>query len=80
MPERLRGVALVVAQLPVVLEQVDGVRLAVDYDPAKPTIKTRIVLDCSKALLELGWRPATSLESGLARTIDWWRQNVRGTA
>lgn len=54
--------------------------LAVDYDPGRPTIKTRIVLDSSKALLELGWRPATPLESGLAQTIDWWRKHVRGTA
>ena len=53
-----------------------GRRVSVVYDPARPTIKTNIHLDCSKAERELGWRANTSLDDGIARTIEWWRQNV----
>lgn len=36
----------------------------------------RIVGDHSRAEEELGWRPATGLDSGLAKTIEWYRQNL----
>jgi nucleoside-diphosphate-sugar epimerase len=54
-----------------------GRRLSIDYDPSQPTIKTRVHLDCAKAERELGWRPRTTLDAGLERTLRWWKENVR---
>jgi dTDP-glucose 4,6-dehydratase len=35
----------------------------------------RYSLDCTKIATELGWRPAVTLEEGLARTVAWYRDN-----
>ena len=52
-----------------------GRSLRVEHDLSQPTIKTTLSVDCAKAREELGWEPRTSLDDGIARTIDWWRQN-----
>lgn len=53
-----------------------GKRPAVEHDLSQPTIKTSLFLDCAKAERELGWRPAHSLEEGIAKTIAWWKANT----
>jgi UDP-glucose 4-epimerase len=35
------------------------------------------VLDISRARRELGWTPRIALEEGIARTVDWLRDNTR---
>jgi CDP-glucose 4,6-dehydratase len=35
-------------------------------------------LSFEKAKNELGWVPAYALDEGLAETIDWYRQHLRG--
>ena len=52
-----------------------GRSLRVEHDLSQPTIKTTLSVDCTKAREELGWEPRTSLDDGIARTIDWWRLN-----
>jgi len=47
----------------------------IEYDTSKPTIPTSLFLDCTKAKEELCWEPTTSLESGLMKTIDWYRES-----
>ena len=41
----------------------------------RPGHDRRYAIDCSKIQRELGWRPAESFESGLARTVDWYISN-----
>lgn len=41
--------------------------------PERPIEIPRMHADTSKAETRLDWRAATSLEAGLARTIDWYR-------
>jgi nucleoside-diphosphate-sugar epimerase len=41
--------------------------------PERPTEIARMYADTTKAEQQLGWRAATSLEDGLAATIDWYR-------
>ena len=41
----------------------------------RPGHDLRYAVDCSKIERELGWRPATSLEGGLAATVDWYLDN-----
>lgn len=51
--------------------------LEVVHDLSQPTIKTSLSLDCSKAKNELGWKPEITLDQGIAKTIAWWRENIR---
>lgn len=39
----------------------------------RPGHDRRYALNCDKIRQELGWRPLISLEDGLRRTIDWYR-------
>ncbi len=43
------------------------------YVQDRPGHDRRYALKCKKIETELGWRPAISLETGLRRTIDWYR-------
>jgi UDP-glucose 4-epimerase len=45
------------------------------YAPARPGELQRSCLDHSRATMHLGWRPWTSVATGTAAVIDWWRAN-----
>lgn len=45
--------------------------------PERPGELARSVLDCSRAAAELGWRPRTGLEDGLARTMEHLNEEGR---
>jgi dTDP-glucose 4,6-dehydratase len=51
------------------------VRLETDADRLRParSVVMRLISDIRKAAALLGWRPTTSLDEGLARTIAWIR-------
>lgn len=36
-----------------------------------------LLADHSKLTAATGWRPAHTLEQGLERTIQWWRERIR---
>ncbi len=54
-----------------------GKKLKIDHDLSQPTIKTSLSLNCEKAKNELGWTPKTSLDDGIAKTISWWKKNIK---
>ena len=58
-----------------IIEQ-SGKAIAVEHDLSKPTIKTSLSLDCTKARQELGWEPRVVLEDGIYRTMEWYRENI----
>jgi UDP-glucose 4-epimerase len=43
------------------------------YAAARPGELERSALDPGRAAIHLGWKPWTSLEDGLRRTLDWFR-------
>jgi GDP-L-fucose synthase len=53
-----------------------GRKIDVLLDTARPTIDTELSLDCTRIATELGWRPRIDLDTGIARTIAWWRENL----
>jgi len=50
---------------------VSGRPAIVDYAQGRPFDVPAIYLDIHKARHDLGWRPRTSLDEGLRRTLDW---------
>jgi dTDP-glucose 4,6-dehydratase len=46
----------------------------------RPGHDRRYALNCKKIETELGWRPVISLEDGLRRTIDWYKNNLHWLA
>lgn len=52
--------------------------IRVEHDLSQPTIKTTLFLDCAKAERVLGWRPTTTLDDGIAKTIAWWNATFSG--
>jgi GDP-L-fucose synthase len=46
------------------------------WDPTKPDGQPRRCLDVSRAKADLGFTAETSLEAGLAETIQWFEQNI----
>ena len=53
-----------------------GKKLAIEHDLSQPTIKTSLFLDCSLAKEELDWEVKTDLETGIKKTLAWWKANV----
>ena len=50
-----------------------GKSITVEYDLSKPTIKTSLCLDITKAGKLFGWQPQVSLEEGIAKTLAWYK-------
>lgn len=81
-PEKYRlyncglGKAVSIKDLVNKIVKASGKKLAIEHDLTQPTIKTSLYLDCSLAKQELGWQPQVDLDPGIARTIDWWRENI----
>jgi dTDP-glucose 4,6-dehydratase len=47
----------------------------IEFVRDRPGHDRRYAIDCSKIQRELGWRPAESFETGLAKTVDWYIAN-----
>lgn len=54
-----------------------GKDIKIEYDLSKPTIKTKICLDATKAKNYLGWTPKLSLDEGIEKTIKWYKVNFK---
>ena len=72
------GTAVSVADLVRILSEVSGTGLAPDVqgDGVPPGEIDRQVLDATAIHDELGWRPSVSLEDGLRRTWEWYRERL----
>tara|TARA_A100001011_G_scaffold398029_1_gene500969 strand:- start:4482 stop:5441 length:960 start_codon:yes stop_codon:yes gene_type:complete len=55
--------------------QLSKKKIKIKNDLTKPNINTSLFLDCSLAKKELGWKPRTKINSGIIKTIKWWKAN-----
>lgn len=60
------------------LQDKAGSRVSAIHGPPKAGEQRRSSLNASRARAELGWRPRTSLEEGLEKTIAYYRQGKIG--
>jgi dTDP-glucose 4,6-dehydratase len=49
----------------------------IQYVKDRPGHDRRYALSSAKLMAETGWRPLMDFETGLARTIDWYRSNTQ---
>jgi len=70
------GKAVTIRRLVEMIVAAENPDLAIEHDLTKPTIKTSLFLDCSRAQDELGWRPRMSLVEGIGQTLRWWHAHI----
>jgi len=58
------------------LSELTGYALEPQYGPPRPGDIHAISLDATLARIELGWTPKVDLETGLARTVEFFRQQA----
>jgi GDP-L-fucose synthase len=71
------GEDISIRELAELICDVVGFQGALTWDTTKPDGTPRKLLDVSK-LHDLGWRHSIGLREGIARTYDWFLQNVAG--
>jgi nucleoside-diphosphate-sugar epimerase len=74
------GVAVLVREIAATVVRLAGrnTRLRTGVIPERATEIADLVCSNDKAARLLGWRPTTSLEEGLVRTIAWYREHDAG--
>lgn len=58
------------------LQKIEGVRIAPNYGPPRPGDVRDSMADTASAKAELGHAPRFSIEEGLKRTLEWYRQTI----
>lgn len=71
------GVDYSIKELAGIIAGITGFDGKVEWDSAKPDGAARKLLDSSK-FSGLGWKPSTSLEEGLRKTVNWFLKQKTG--
>jgi UDP-glucose 4-epimerase len=72
------GVETSVQQLYDVMARLTGFKEPARYEPPRAGELRRSALDPSRAGIHLGWKPWTSLEEGVARTLEHFKGQLAG--
>jgi UDP-glucose 4-epimerase len=56
------------------LQRIEGVEIPAQYGPARPGDVRHSQADMAAAIRELGYAPRFAFETGLARTLQWYRE------
>ena len=51
--------------------------LEIVHDLSKPTIPTSLFLDCSLVKEKLDWEPKHTLDEGIIKTLNWYKNNIK---
>ena len=73
------GVETSVQQLFDVMAKLTGFKQHARYDPPRAGEVQRSALDPSRAGIHLGWQPWTTLEEGVARTLEHFKGQLAGS-
>lgn len=71
------GFEISIKDLTELIARLSGFSGKIKWDKSKPDGQPRRQLDTSKAMNEFGFKAETDLETGLSKTIDWYRENRR---
>jgi len=70
------GSSISVSELVKQIIYASGKNVGIDNDLSKPSIKTRLCLDTTRARESLGWFPKVSLAEGINKTMNWYKANI----
>jgi GDP-L-fucose synthase len=71
------GTEITIRDLVALIARLTGFKGEVVWDASKPDGQPRRCLDVSRAEREFGFRASTEFETGLRRTIEWYRRESR---
>ncbi len=69
------GVKTTISELVEIITRLSGYSPKIVYDTTKPTMIPYRMLDIFKADEILRWKSKTDLETGMQKTIDWYKEN-----
>jgi GDP-L-fucose synthase len=72
------GEDIAILELATLIREIVGFSGDIEWDSSKPDGTPRKLLDISR-LNNLGWKPVTSLSSGIESTYTWYREQHRAT-
>ena len=55
-----------------ILQKLNKPKSLIQHVKDRPAHDRRYSLDCSKIKTQLGWKPSTPFEEGIAKTVDWY--------
>ena len=70
------GSSISITNLTIKIIEIAEKKIRLTYNKSKPTINTKLTLDCTKAKDLFGWKPKVSLKKGIQKTIDWYKSNT----
>ncbi|HEX2121172.1 MAG TPA: GDP-L-fucose synthase [Thermoanaerobaculia bacterium] len=70
-----RGEEVSIRELATAIAQKTGFRGEIVWDTTKPNGQPRRMLDVTRAAQLFGFRAATSMDDGIGRTIEWYRES-----
>lgn len=73
------GSSISVKELVKKIIALSGRNIRIEYNLSKPSIKTKLCLDTTKAKKLLGWTPKVSLDKGIQKTIKWYKYHFKIT-
>lgn len=56
--------------------EISGKKIKLEFDQSAPTIKFNLVANTDRARKKYNWKPKTSLEEGIRKTISWYKKNI----
>jgi GDP-L-fucose synthase len=71
------GEDVTIKELATSIANATGFTGEIQWDASKPDGTPRKVMDVSR-MKALGWKPAISLEQGIAQTVEWYQSNKMG--
>lgn len=57
--------------------EISGKKIKLEFDTSKPTIKFNLAVNIDKARKKYNFRPKISLEKGIRKTIDWYKETQK---
>ena len=71
------GEAISISELVEKIIHISGKQLKINYDQKKPSIPMTICLDCGKARELYGWKAKTDIETGIRKTLVWYKETYQ---